>query len=71
MKVQLPPHSVAGEEGMLIYPTVKAVIPDKSQITLSTGIRLAISKGHLETISSAVNSSPRDSLVCPSVLDPA
>lgn len=37
MKVQLIPLDVAGEEVMLIYPTVKAFISAKSHITLLKG----------------------------------
>lgn len=56
---------------MSIYPTVKDVIPAKSQITFPTGIKLAIPKGYLAIISSGVNSSPRETLFFPGVLDPA
>lgn len=56
---------------MTIYPTVKAGIPAKSRITLPTRIQLAIPKGYLAAISSALNPSPLEPLFCPGVLGPA
>ena len=70
-KVHLPPLAVLGDEGMPVYPLERVMIPAKSQILLATGIWLTIPKGHLATISSIENPSPREPLVCPGVLDPA
>lgn len=70
-RVQLPPPSVVGEEDILIYPTAKAVIPDKSQIALLTSIQLTVPKGHLATVFSINIPSPRKPLVFPGLIDPA
>lgn len=67
----MPPPSVTGNKGMLIYPTEKAVIPAKSQIALPTCIQLAIPKGHVAAISRINSPSPCETLVCPKILDPA
>ena len=56
---------------MPVYPMTQSTIPPKSQVPLATGIQLAIPKGHVATISSHENPSPREPLVCPGILDPA
>lgn len=60
-----------GDEGMPIYPLAWSKSPPKSQISLATGIQLAIPKGHIATISSHENPSPQEPLVCSGILDPA
>lgn len=70
-KVHFHPLLVMGDEGMSIYPLSHVTIPPMSKISIPTDIKLAIIKGHVATVSSTVNYSPCEPLVCSGIQDPA